>query len=341
MATALVLFALLAHQRASMWAPALFALALFTKESAIVLLALVVAQDALLNDAPFREALRRRRALYATYAVIVVAFAAILGAVFAHEPMSIVARSYLGVGPGERLMTVAAVVPEYLRLLIAPFALSADNEPGVLGPVMQLTASVLAGLALVLAYAVLTARAVRRDRPVAFALLWIPIALAPVANVVFVSGVTLAERTLYLPSVGLALLAAWAFERVGARSHRVAMIGAASVLLAFAGRSWTRTPVWHDDRRWLLTLLEDHPESYRAHLVAGRVQRAAGRLDDAEREYALSRRLFARDPLPYREAASLALERGHADVARVLLDSAALVARAPERVPVNGLGGAR
>jgi hypothetical protein len=39
----------------------------------------------------------------------------------------------------------------------------------------------------------------------AFAMLWVPIALSPVSNVFFASGILLAERTLYLASVGVCL----------------------------------------------------------------------------------------------------------------------------------------
>jgi hypothetical protein len=96
------------------------------------------------------------------------------------------------------------------------------------------------------------------------------------------------------------------------------------VVLAFGIRTWTRTPAWRDDRTYLLTLLADHPESYEAHLTAGRVLRGAGHLDEAERELAISRQLFARDPLVYREAAEIARRQRRPELAAALLDSARL-----------------
>jgi hypothetical protein len=158
----------------------------------------------------------------------------------------------------------------------------------------------------------------------AFSLVWIPVALAPVSNVLFSSGVVLAERTLYLASVAVCIAAGAVAERFLVQRWSMVAAATASVVLAFGIRTWTRTPAWRDDRTYLLTLLADHPESYEAHLTAGRVLRGAGHLDEAERELAISRQLFARDPLVYREAAEIARRQRRPELAAALLDSARL-----------------
>ena len=103
----------------------------------------------------------------------------------------------------------------------------------------------------------------------------------------------------------------------------------ASVVVAFGVRTWTRTPVWHDDRTYLLALLTDHPESYEAHLAAGRVLRGANALDEAEREFVIARRLFPRDSVVYREAANVAERQQRAAAAIALLDSARIARTLP------------
>jgi hypothetical protein len=77
------------------------------------------------------------------------------------------------------------------------------------------------------------------------------------------------------------------------------------MLAAGVLRTWTRTPVWHDSRAFAIRLLEDHPESYRAHWVAARVLRAAGDLEAARREYAIALRINTRDAAMNREALAL------------------------------------
>jgi hypothetical protein len=179
--------------------------------------------------------------------------------------------------------------------------------------------------------AIATAIRGRRSPVVAFALLWVPIALAPVSNIVFPSGVVLAERTLYLASVGVCIAAGAAAERLA--QQRPALVAAAiiSVALAFAVRTWTRTPVWRDDRTYVLTLLADHPESYEAHLTAGRVLKGANALDEADRELTIARRLFPRDSVIYREAADLADRRQLPALAAALRDSARIARTLPLR----------
>jgi Flp pilus assembly protein TadD len=145
---------------------------------------------------------------------------------------------------------------------------------------------------------------------------WIPIALAPVSNVFFPSGVALAERTLYLASVGACLALGALAERV-ARNRPTVVIAAAAALIALgAARTWTRTPVWRSDKSYTIALLRDHPESYRAHLVAGRVLSAQKQFASAAEHLEMAARLFPRDAAGAYEAAIVAIRLGriaHAD----------------------------
>jgi protein O-mannosyl-transferase len=216
------------------------------------------------------------------------------------------------------------VVPHYLRLLLAPVALSADYEPQVISTASGPTPEAALGILLLAGYVAAIVVSRRRRPELAFALVWIGVAIAPVSNLLFVSGVTLSERSLYLPSVGAVIALGVAFDAWHGRRHTVVAVATALVLLG-AVRTWTRTPVWRDDRTYLVTLLEDHPESYRAHWVAGRVHRAAGRLDAAEREFALARRIYPRSARVYAESAALAEQMGDAAAARRLRDSAAVL----------------
>jgi len=331
MATLFVIAALLAHRRASRTAPFWFALGLLSKEGAIVFLALVAANDMLL-ERDWRATLRARRFQYVGYGVVVVAYAAVLFAVFNDRPLSNPARAIAGATTSERLAMAVQVVPYYVRLLLAPAELSASYAPSVIRWQPWGSMSVLfgLGLALVAAVTIGVLLAQRRRRAVlAFAVLWIPIALAPVSNVFFVSGVVLAERTLYLASVGACLAAGAVAESFLLARARWVVAATCSVVLAFAVRTWTRTPVWRDDRAYVFALLTDHPESYEGHLVAGRVLKTANSLDEAERELTRARQLFKGDPMVYYEAADLAVRQGRRALAAALLDSAKHAASIP------------
>ena len=87
--------------------------------------------------------------------------------------------------------------------------------------------------------------------------------------------------------------------------------------------------MWRDDRTYVLTLLADHPESYEAHLIAGRALKGANALEQAERELVIARRLFPRDSVVYREAADLADRQRRPALAAALRDSARIARTLP------------
>ncbi|MGH7694482.1 MAG: glycosyltransferase family 39 protein, partial [Gemmatimonadaceae bacterium] len=273
MAAVFTLGALLAHRAGSRLAIPLFALGLLSKENAVVAIALMVANDVLLRPPtsdlrPPTSDLRPRRSLYIGYIVVVAAYLATLAVVFNNRPFHVMTGTLADASLGDRLWTVATVIPHYVRLLIAPASLSADYEAQVIPAAHGMTAAGAIGLVLLASYVVAVVTAWRRHRPLAFALLWIAIAIAPVANVFFVSGITLAERALYLPSVGAMIALGLAFDALLTQRKALALGLAAAALIVGAVRTWLRTPVWRDDRAYVITLLTDHPESYRAHWVA-------------------------------------------------------------------------
>ncbi len=96
MAAAFVLAALLAHRRGSWAAPVLFALALFSKESAIVFLALAVLHDLLLTGGALRGATGAARAVPVVRRAAL-AYGVVLLVVFRHEPLVAPSPVFVGV----------------------------------------------------------------------------------------------------------------------------------------------------------------------------------------------------------------------------------------------------
>ena len=306
MAAVFVLAGLIAHARRSWAAVPLFACACLSKEHAIVFLPLALASHLVLDDKP-ADAIRARWPLWIAYLAVAGTWLGAMLFATRNDP-PVISAVFAGLGTGERLLTVLSIVPEYLRLLLLPIHLSADYEPGVLTSVTRVNTSVLLGVAVLVVWVWAAVRAWRSHRVASYALIFVPIALAPVSNVFFPTGIALAERTLYLPSVGVCLIAGWLFENVRQRHREAAVALGVSLLALGAVRTWTRTAVWHDSKTYALRLLEDHPESYRAHWVAGRVLRAAGNLDAARREYAIALRINPRDAAMTREALELGVQ---------------------------------
>jgi len=119
----------------------------------------------------------------------------------------------------------------------------------------------------------------------AFALLWFMATIAPVSNVFFLSGVLLAERTLYLPSVGFAVALGAGAAALLRRRRLAALALTTAVLALFALRSWTRSSTWASTERALVTLVQDRPEAGRALWLLGDMLAERGEHEGASAAY--------------------------------------------------------
>jgi protein O-mannosyl-transferase len=322
MMTAGVLGALLLHRRRHWAAVLCFAFAVLCKENGIVFVGLAVASDLLLGGD-----LKARRWLYAGYAGVVVAYLGALDAVVGFHGLAAPAKIWVGLPVGERWLTMLSVIPDYAWLMVAPIDLKVDYGPAVTTVATGVTPAVVSGAVLVACAVAMIGMAWRRAPVVAAGVLWFVIAVGPVANIVFPSGIILAERTLYLPSVGAVMIAAWSVARaVESPRRRMVEWGVAVVCVAFAARGWVRTPIWHDNKSFVITALGEEPTSYRLHLFAAEVLMRSGQPAAADTQYTEARQLFGRDVMTYRGAADCAVQMHDYARASVLLDSAIAVA---------------
>jgi tetratricopeptide (TPR) repeat protein len=130
----------------------------------------------------------------------------------------------------------------------------------------------------------------RRAPAIALGIAWTALALLPVSNLLFVTGVLLAERSLFLPSVGAAVAVGGAVAMVDgwlvARSGLRVAAGAAVVACIAAGvfRSAIREPVWRDDHTLFARGVIDAPRDYYTHYLWADQLFNEGRTDDAARE---------------------------------------------------------
>jgi tetratricopeptide (TPR) repeat protein len=256
---------------------ALFLGGIFTKEHVIVLPALLLAAELLLySDAPVMQRLRRLRLLLwplvAIAGVFLVLRVQVLGAVGGDVPHP----SLLHQGFVERAFIMLNVVPEYGRLMLAPVRLYADYSPRQLDVFSTPHPSHLAGILLLLSTAALFVLSVRRAPVVAFGIAWFALAVAPVSNVLLATGILLAERTLYLPSVGAMLVVAVGLDALRARLDatrsplRLLVPLSCFAALAFGvARSAGRNAFWHDTDSAFELMVEESPLNFKAHYALG------------------------------------------------------------------------
>lgn len=318
-------FALLAVyaavERASvLWSAAAFVLAVLSKENAAVAPALIVwAWVVGIRPVPSH---RRVAAFVASWILVAVLYAAVRWTVLQdYTQGGGLAPVFVGQSPVAVRLTAVAALADVARLLVFPLALRADYSPGERTIVTSIgDPRFLAGLVVLAVWVALLVLAWRRRRRVeAFALGWIAIAYLPVANLLFPIGILIAERTLYLPSAGLALAVGAAAARLPAR--RLVPV-AAVVLAAAAVRTALRVPVWRDDTAVTLSILDDSPRSYFGMArVAVRFQEARQPVRALE-IYQQAIREYDRSAMLLVAASDAALATGNSTLADSLLQRA-------------------
>jgi protein O-mannosyl-transferase len=207
------------------------------------------------------------------------------------------AAVFYGRGTWGRLAIALPAVLQATILLVWPGSLSVDYSPQVIPARTGFSLAMLLGSCIVVLVPALVMWCRRRAAAVSFAAGLALLSYLPTANLLFPSGVTLAERNLYLavglPAVLVGSAAAWFAVR---RGSRPAAFATAILVVAAGARSFARLPAWQDNRAQLLTLLIDHPESYRAHASAAAVLAGLRDTAGARREYRTADALFSGDP---------------------------------------------
>jgi Tfp pilus assembly protein PilF len=273
-ATLFFLLALLAHDRGrdrgrsgpSAWALAAYLLALLAKEVAITLPVVLLAWDRLVRgDLRDRGAARRAAPRYGAYGAVTVLYMGLR--LFALGGLDGSADAW---GPFlTRALTTLRIVASYAWITLVPYPTSPYYAiaPETVPPGLTWW---LAAAGLVAALGA-TGWAVCRAPAAGFGALWFWITLAPsiAVNLLPLPSVIMAERFLYLPTVGFSLVLGGSAARLfgpvtwgrTAQLRPIPSIGLAAVLLAYAVLTLWRNEDWRDEYRLYSRMVETSPDA--------------------------------------------------------------------------------
>lgn len=252
-------------------------IAVYSKESGVVLIALMVLYDLL-----FR--MKTMRAAIAGYVAVLIPFgfyfylrAQVLSTLSAAIPQfynnPMVAADFL-----HSRLTAIQVIGRYLFLLAWPQTLSPDysyNQVPVFRGAFQNWADWATILALLVCLAAAgVALACRRRVPaIPFFIGFFFIALAPGANIAMLLVTIMAERFLYLPSLGFVGCLVWALYALARRMEQrwpratAELPWVAAVLcLALLVRTHMRNSDWDNERQFWSSAVKAAPNSYKTHV---------------------------------------------------------------------------
>jgi hypothetical protein len=263
----------------------LYLAACLLKEQGLVLPALLLLAELTLFHGDPRERVRWLAPGYGFLAgvggLVLLARAAVFPG---HVAGTFTADALIGLSVGGRAITMLRVVPQWARLLSWPAHLQADYSPQELVASTGFGPGETAGLLLLLGVAAAAWLARSRAPVVTFGLGWTAIALLPVSNVLVPTGILLAERTLFLPSIGFLLGLGGLLDAVlekrfegGDRSaftgHGAAVVAYWSLLslvvLAGVLRSAERQGIWRNETAFRIRSAQDAPRSWRTQLSYG------------------------------------------------------------------------
>ena len=244
------------------------AVGVFAKESAAVLIGLMLLWDLSFGIGEWRSGIRRRLPAYAAVGLALVVLAVARHNVFAGLPRpheSAVDNILRTAGFWTARFAAVKVIGLDLWLLLCPIRLSADHGfndiPLAAWGDLWAWAS-LAVMGAILSYAI----ARRRRDPVVFLLAgFFDITLLPTSNLVILISSTMAERFLYLPSVAFAIAVSMLVYR--SWSPRLAPALLAALLVFYTGRTMARNLDWKDNLTLAAADVESAPRSFRMHIM--------------------------------------------------------------------------
>jgi tetratricopeptide (TPR) repeat protein len=268
-----------------------FCLALLCKEPALMFAPLAVAFEHLAASDRASTTLQQKVLRYAPLCVAGAAYLLLRVALFGKVAPVL---QHPKISWPEAIYSAFALIVNYARLLLWPSPLSAFHpfyaspsfaDPLVVGGVLIIISCIVAIILL------------RKSAPAAaFSILWIGVILVPVLNARWMAANVLAERYLFLPSIGFCWLAAWGVARVwdatstrsSVRGFNIGRMAVAGLLgaLVLAGMVTTvrRNRDWHTDMELYTRTLETDPDAHIIRSNLGGVYFGMGDLRRAGKE---------------------------------------------------------
>jgi tetratricopeptide (TPR) repeat protein len=281
-----------------------YLLAIFSKESAVVFPGLLMLYEMAQGEGGFggrfvRE-LRGRVAFYFGFAVPLLATFAARYAVL----RGVLISKYAGVfelenplvslKPFARIGNASALLVRQLGRIVFPLYLSADESAWQLPRLSPASPFFWLSLLAVGALAASGMLLYRRRPALGFGILFFLLATLPTSNLLFITGTILAERLMYLPSAGIALvLAAVLVDRSSAFHRDRAAAALALLSIVYSCRTIVRNSVWQSDETLFGNLLETSPDSAKAHYDYAYMAADRKRSQSAYRHYRIATGIYS------------------------------------------------
>lgn len=265
------------------WVIALVAyfLSMLSKENAFTFIALIPLSLFVLQKMTLQEALK----ISAPFIAVAMAYLAVrTGMLYKEVPTGVVAlenpdimeNPFVGADVATRLATIGVILLNYLLLLFFPHPMSADYSFNQIPWTSFADPIALLGWGIYLGMGIYAAVRIWKRDVVALGILFYLAPLSLVTNLLFNIGAPMADRFLYVPSLGFCLIIGYLLATYGKVATLDALkkklpVAAALVVvvLLFAGKTISRNPDWYDNERLFTKDRHSTPQSAKIHYYYG------------------------------------------------------------------------
>jgi tetratricopeptide (TPR) repeat protein len=264
------------------WAVLLFALALLSKENAIVLPA-VLLLDSWLSGGSTVTALRKGLWRILVFVPVALGYLALRFAALGALGMPVSSQYMVGkLTYFDRLLTSGRVFIRYLILIFFPVDIAGDYDFNAI-PIARLSSvDAWFGLLLIIAIAGAAIWYRRSNWIVSLGILFAFVVFLPVSNWILPISVLMAERFLYLPLIGISIALACAYNMLQDARQRnlIAVGGVLAAIVLCNSHDYTR----RNDFTFFANMVRVVPNSAKGRLGYGYALLLAGRNDEAARQ---------------------------------------------------------
>ncbi|MEW6732697.1 MAG: tetratricopeptide repeat protein [Acidobacteriota bacterium] len=298
-----------------------YLLGLLAKESAIVLLAVLILAD--LCTEQWRTQWTKLLQNYLGFFVVAVIYIILRIAVLKQLGVPENWVFFKGESFSTRLFTMSQAFIRYFELLVWPANLCTDYDYGVIAKVTTINLPVALSLLLIGGIFAIGCWLLPRAQFIAFAILFFFITISTVSNILLPTGILMADRVLYLPVASICLLAAGLLDRIaeiGRKWRTVAIALTLLLLVAAAVRDYYRNIDWHDQEAFVYALVNTAPNNIKGQICLGILYGQQGRHQEAEQTLKRAISLAPDKAVTHGRLGEFYVTQGRFDEAQVALE---------------------
>lgn len=260
----------------------LFFIALLSKENAITFVVITPMIYWFFVKTSFSTAIKQTIPFVVASVLFILLRGAVIGNQFGGEQnelmnnpfLKLIGNDYVPFSFAEKFATITYTLGKYIQLLILPHPLTHDYYPRHIGIMSFGDWQVLLSVAVYIGLLVLILRGWKNRSLISFGIAFFLITLSIVSNIVFPVGTNMAERFMFMPSVGFCLILAVLLAKINAKATETRVnnqgLGMILVIVAlFSLKTFTRNPAWKDDYTIFTTDIETSPNSAKLQTSVG------------------------------------------------------------------------